>query len=79
MLAPSSLLKLGIATYNQRSDNEDQPDEQKIHAFTHVVDSSYETNRATQRPLWNEDKKCRNRQGFPEKSLIWQAQDAPVF
>jgi hypothetical protein len=26
-----------------------------------------------------EDKKCRNRQRFPEKSLIWQAQDASVF
>jgi hypothetical protein len=27
----------------------------------------------------NEDKKCRDRQRFPEKSLIWQAQDASVF
>ncbi len=35
--------------------------------------------RATQRPLWNEDKKCRDRQRFPEKSLIWQAQDASVL
>lgn len=63
MLPHQNLLKLGIATYNQRSDNEDHPDEQKIHAFTHVVDSSYETNRATQRPLWNEDRKVQKSTG----------------
>src|SRR5262245_35603257 len=38
-----------------------------------------ERDRATPVPLWNKDKECRNRQRFPEKSLLWQAQDASVF
>jgi len=46
-------------------------------SFTDVVDCSWRTDRATPRPLWNEDKKYRDRQRFPEKSLLSQVQECP--
>ena len=47
-------------------------------SFTDVVETApWRTDRATPRPLWNEDKKYRDRQRFPEKSLLSQVQECP--
>jgi hypothetical protein len=62
-----------------RSDNKKHPDEQEIDAFTHVVDSSHRPIEQRRGRHEVKIKKRTDRQRFPEKSLIWQAQDASVF
>ena len=65
--------------FDEQESVNDHESKEEIKSVWHRSLLSVETYRATLVPLWNEDKKCRNRQRFPEKSLILQAQDASVF